>query len=151
MQIDSASPAARRQRATPTPRTPGALQIADELAVMVTGVVAGAAVMPGFFLCAPGLAFAVVVAMIPVVALALVAAALALAILLAAVPVLVGRRIARRLRRRVTHLRVPRVQSRGRAGVRGLPEYSAHTPKVLAQTFPVDIDGGMAVHRAEGR
>jgi membrane protein implicated in regulation of membrane protease activity len=69
--------------------------MADELSVLVTGIVAGAAIMPGFFLTVPGLILVVA----PLVAIALLAAATALVVLVAAAPVFLGLRLARRIRR----------------------------------------------------
>jgi hypothetical protein len=59
---------------------------------MVTGAVAGLAIMPGFFLCVPGL----VLVLAPLLVLALLAVAAGLLAGLLVVPVLLVRRIARR-------------------------------------------------------
>ena len=76
-------------------RNPTFGQMADESAVLVTGIAAGAALMPGFLLCVPGVLFLVVV---PLLAIGLVVAAAVLAVALAAGPLLLGWRAARRLR-----------------------------------------------------
>src|SRR5688572_20936524 len=54
----------------PNPSGPTAGEMYDELMVMVTGIVAGAAIMPGFFLCVPGLILVVA----PLVVIGLVVA-----------------------------------------------------------------------------
>lgn len=78
---------------TSSPRTPAAGQMYDELSVMITGLVAGAAIMPGFFLCVPGLALALA----PLIVLGFLAVLVGLVIVLAVAPLLVAQRVAQRL------------------------------------------------------
>jgi hypothetical protein len=146
----------RRPRATALPSSPTVGQIADELMVYVTGLVAGAAIMPGFFLCVPGLVFVIGFIAVPALALALLATAVALVILLATAPVIAGRRLAGRLRRAPDRRRAahePRREPRprpGRDGVPLLPPHPVQAPRILARTVPADVEPTLAVHRSEG-
>ncbi len=75
----------------------------EELIFFVDMIVVGATIMPGFLLCVPALLLIIV----PVIAIGLVAAAAGLGILLVTAPVRLGWRVARRLRHALAARRVP--------------------------------------------
>jgi hypothetical protein len=75
----------------------------DEVMILVTGAVAGGAILPGFLLCVPGLLLIVVA---PLLLLGLLIA-VGLVVALVLVPVLVTRRAAIRVRRGLATRSVP--------------------------------------------
>src|SRR5277367_6755730 len=82
--------------------TPTALEIFDVLTELVTGLVVGATIFPGFLLCVPGLVFFAFLLAIPLVAGALAVLAAVLAGSAVATPFLLIRFLSRRWRSRVS-------------------------------------------------
>jgi hypothetical protein len=79
------------------PNSPTLSEMADESLVDLTMPVIGLTVCPGFLLCVPAIGFALVLALLPLVAVGVVALAAGLVAVAVAAPLLVARSLARRV------------------------------------------------------